>query len=764
MRDRKSDHVAKGLKINGIVQGVGFRPFIFQLAAENNLCGEISNTSEGVSIFIQGTPRDVEAFCQSIPLKKPPLAQLTHINTFEESVRWYTDFQIVSSKGHQNRKATLISPDVSICDDCLTELFDPTDRRFHYPFINCTNCGPRYTIINNIPYDRPYTSMKNFQMCPECQEEYDNPLDRRFHAQPNACAQCGPMVSLYTSNGKKIEDTDPIQKTVELLKAGKIVAIKGLGGFHLAVDAENNNAVTNLRRKKIREEKPFALMAHDLGKIREFAQMNVAEEEALLSPARPIVIVKKKRNHSIGRQVAPGNRYLGVMLPYTPLHYLLLSNNFLALVMTSGNKSEEPISIDNQDAFQKLGKIADYFLIHNRDIYLRSDDSIVRVTNHTIRQIRRSRGYVPVPVFLGSKTPEVLACGAELKNTICLTRKNQAFISQHIGDLENPSSEAFFKKTIKHMKQILDIDPAIIAHDLHPNYLSTAYAIAQKDITKIGVQHHHAHIVSCMAENKIQDPVIGLAFDGAGYGPDGTVWGGEILIAEPGRFDRAAHLSYHPMPGSAAAIKEPWRMGISYLLDSYGEAYRELKLPMFQVIDDQKIDIIAQMATKNINSPMTSSLGRLFDGVAAIIGLKYQVSFEGQAAMELEMAADESIKEAYEYAWLEGTVFQIDTKPIIQGVVKDTINHIDPSVICGKFHNTLIQMFTELSKIIGKITGLNRIVLSGGVFQNQILSKGLFRSLEKKGFEVLTHSIVPCNDGGISLGQAIAAAAIIGDH
>ncbi|MFH2064688.1 MAG: carbamoyltransferase HypF [Pseudomonadota bacterium] len=763
MRDRKSDLTAKRLEISGIVQGVGFRPFVFQLAKENRLCGEIANTADGVSIFVEGAPQDIALFCQTIPMKKPPLARITHMAITEEIVRGYSDFSIASSKGHGDLKSALISPDVSICEDCLSELFDPVNRRFHYPFINCTNCGPRYTIIDGIPYDRACTSMKSFHMCPECQAEYDNPLDRRFHAQPNACFRCGPMVSLYTDQGKPVETDHPIEKTVALLKAGKIVAVKGLGGFHLAVDAENNNAVAGLRKKKNREEKPFALMARDLETIREFAELDLDEEKALLSPARPIVIVQKKRHSSIARLTAPGNRYLGVMLPYTPLHHLLLSHHFSALVMTSGNQSEEPICIENQDAFQKLGGIADYFLIHNREIYLRSDDSIVRVIHHTARQVRRSRGYVPVPIFLGTPTAEVLACGAELKNTICLTRGDQAFLSQHIGDLENPSSEAFFQQTIRHMERILDIHPAVIAHDLHPGYLSTAYATARTDKIRIGVQHHHAHVAACMAENKTREPVIGLAFDGTGYGPDHTVWGGEILLADLKQFDRTAHLSYIPMPGSTAAIREPWRMGMSYLLDSFGETCREFNLPMFQAIDHSKIDTIVQMVNGGINSPMTSSLGRLFDGIAAIVGLRYRVSFEGQAAMELEMAADNTMEGIYDYAWQEGAPIQISVKSIVQGVVRDVIHHVDQSVICGKFHNTLIQLFAELTETIGKTTGLNRVALTGGVFQNRILFQGLFRVLSKKGFTVLSHSLVPCNDGGISLGQAVIASAKMGD-
>jgi hydrogenase maturation protein HypF len=763
MQDRKSDLTAKRLEISGIVQGVGFRPFVFQLAGEYSLCGEIANTADGVSIVVEGNSQDIALFCKNISLKKPPLARITHMTVTEETVKGHSDFSIVSSKGHLNLKSALISPDVSICQDCLSELFDPANRRFHYPFINCTNCGPRYTIIDNIPYDRACTSMKHFQMCPECRTEYDDPLNRRFHAQPNACFQCGPMVSLHTDQGKPVETDHPIEETIALLRAGKIIAVKGLGGFHLAVDAENNNAVAGLRKKKNREEKPFALMARDLDKIREFAELDAEEEKVLLSSSRPIVIVKKKRRSSIARLVAPGNRYLGVMLPYTPLHHLLLSHHFLSLVMTSGNKSEEPICIDNHDAFQRLSGIADYFLIHNREIYLRSDDSIVRVIHHTARQIRRSRGYVPVPIFLGTQTENVLACGAELKNTICLTRGNQAFLSQHIGDLENPSTEAFFQQTIQHMERILDIHPAVIAHDLHPGYRSTTYADSRKDKIRIGVQHHHAHVASCMAENKTQEPVIGLAFDGTGYGPDHTVWGGEILLADLKTFDRAAHLSYIPMPGSTTAIREPWRIGISYLLDSFGESCREFNLPVFQAIDHSKIDTIVHMVNNRINSPMTSSLGRLFDGIAAIIGLRYRVSFEGQAAMELEMAADDSTEGVYDYAWQEGTPIQISVKSIVQGVVRDVVNHVDQSVICGKFHNTLIHLFAELSETIGKTTGLKQVALTGGVFQNRILFQGLFRALSKKGFTVLSHSLIPCNDGGISLGQAVIASAKMGD-
>ncbi|MEE9496515.1 MAG: carbamoyltransferase HypF, partial [Desulfobacterales bacterium] len=625
---------------------------------------------------------------------------------------------------------------------------------------NCTNCGPRYTIIDDIPYDRPKTSMKHFTMCPICQAEYDDPGNRRFHAQPNACAECGPHIDLYDNTRQEIATPKPLEKTVELIKQGYIIAIKGLGGFHLAVDAENDLAVANLRKRKHREEKPFALMSFDVESVQSYAKVGTEEGKLLKSPQRPIVLLKKREPNSISKEVAPRNRYFGAMLPYTPLHYLLLSRGFTALVMTSGNLREEPIAIDNDDAFERLSDIADYFLIHNRDIYLRSDDSIVRKAAGAIRFIRRSRGYVPVPVFLNKKVPSILACGAELKNTVCLTKGNQAFLSQHIGDLENLATYDFFKLTIRHMKRILDINPEIIAFDLHPDYLSTRYAEELQDINKIQVQHHHAHIVSAMAENRIDDPVIGLSFDGTGYGTDGAIWGGEILIADTEKFYRAAHFAYVPMPGSTAAIKEPWRMAVSYLYDAFGDKFWDLDLPLLKEMDIIKVKIMVDMVNKKINSPLTSSLGRLFDGIAAITGIRYKVAFEGQAAMELEMLAADKVADIYNYEWITTEGHKILTRPIIQGVVNDMVNGIHPSVISRKFHQTLIRLFADLCGIIRKENGLNRVVLSGGVFQNSILLTGLIKVLEKENFKVFSHTQVPANDGGISLGQALVAAAV----
>ena len=560
--------VARRLKVNGIVQGVGFRPFVFQLAQKYELKGEVANTSSGVSIHVEGLAEHVISFEADLTTKAPPLAYVVDISSQTGTVKHYSDFAIVKSQG-ESGMSTLISPDVSVCDDCLAELLDPGDRRYRYPFINCTNCGPRYTIIDDIPYDRPKTSMRYFEMCPACQAEYDDPTNRRFHAQPNACADCGPHVGFFDNLKNEIGKQDPIAKAVELLKQGNILAIKGLGGYHLAADATNTDAVMRLRQRKFREEKPFAIMSADLATIRRYAAVNNEEEQLLTSIRRPIVLLRKKAPNLISDQVAPRNNYFGVMLAYTPLHYLLLEQDVTALVMTSGNMSEEPIAIDNDDAFERLAAIADYFLIHDRDIYLRSDDSIVRHIAGAERFIRRSRGFVPIPVFLKNKVPPILACGAELKNTICVTKQDKAFMSQHIGDLENIATYDFFKLTIDHLKRILDINPEIIACDMHPDYLSTQFAEDQATIPNIQVQHHHAHIVSCMAEHKMEGAVIGLSFDGTGYGTDGALWGGEILITEAHDFKRAGHLAYIAMPGSTAAIKEPWRMAISYLQDAY---------------------------------------------------------------------------------------------------------------------------------------------------------------------------------------------------
>jgi len=751
---------ARRLSVKGIVQGVGFRPFVYQLATTLNLKGQVANTSNGVTIFLEGPLDGIESFLQGLTTQSPPLAHITHVDVEPLAPTGYSDFSICRSR-EDTQRLTLVSPDVSICNDCKNELFDPGDRRYGYPFINCTNCGPRYTIIDDIPYDRPKTSMRHFRMCPECQAEYDDPFNRRFHAQPNACPVCGPQVALYDRGQKRMETKNPIETTISLLKTGHIVAVKGLGGFHLVVDAENETVVKTLRQRKHREEKPLAVMSGDIESIRQFALVGQENKALLQSRQRPIVLLEKKDDYGLAKGVSPKNQTVGVMLPYTPLHYLLVKDHFTALVMTSGNLSEEPIAIDNTDAFDRLRDIADYFLVHDRDIYLRSDDSVIRIVANKQRFLRRSRGYVPVPIFLKNRLKPILACGAELKNTVCLTREDHAFLSQHIGDLENLATYDFFEMTIAHLKRILSIEPEIIAHDMHPDYLSTRYAMEQSRMVRIDVQHHHAHIVSCMAENHVEEPVIGLSFDGTGYGSDGSLWGGEVLIARLDRFERVAHLSQIPMPGGAAAIKEPWRMAVSYLYGAYGKDLFNRKLPFLGELDENKLNIIVEMIEKDVNCPRTSSLGRFFDGVAAMLGIRSHVAFEGQAAMELEMVAETSVGDLYEYAWSSGDTVRIDPHSIITGVVMDIEKGVKPSVVSGKFHTTLIAMFADLCRVNRKETGISQLALSGGCFQNAILLSGLSRSLCEKGFQVLTHEKVPANDGGIALGQAVIANAIV---
>ncbi len=749
---------AKRIRINGIVQGVGFRPFVYQLAGRYGLCGHVANTASGVNIHAEGPGPRIRDFIRDLQTRKPPLAHIVEVVVDDVRPQGCRDFAIVQSQGGDHR-ATLISPDVAVCGDCLAELFDPGDRRHQYPFINCTNCGPRYTIIDDIPYDRPKTSMRRFTMCSQCRAEYDDPNDRRFHAQPNACPQCGPTVTLFDSRRRPMAG-DAIARAAELLKQGNIVAVKGLGGFHLAVDACNDKAVERLRARKHREEKPLAVMSADLDTVLRYAHIDPEEAELLAGIQRPIVLLKKKRPEKLAYSVAPRNNYVGVMLPYTPLHHILLRRGFTALVMTSGNLSEEPIAIDNQEAFRRLKDIADYFLVHDRDIILRSDDSIVRRAAGATRPIRRSRGFVPIPIFLKEALPPALACGAELKNTICLTKGKQAFVSQHIGDLENPATEDFFRLTIEHLQRILDIRPEIVVCDLHPDYLSTQWARNRQELPVIQVQHHFAHIAAAMAEHRLDGPVIGLAFDGTGLGEDRTIWGGEVLVADLTGYRRAAHLETVPMPGGAAAIKSPQRMALAYLDQIYGQDVWQLDLPSLAGMDRGEAGIIQQMCARRINAPLTSSLGRLFDAVAAMVGLRRQVAFEGQAAMELEMMADDQTRQGYDFQWRDGPVRQIAVAPVLKGVVEDVRGGLPAFIISRKFHNTLIQGFAELCVVIGRETGLNSVVFSGGCFQNRLLLEGLTQTLQDRNMTVYSHMQVPTNDGGISLGQAVIGAAL----
>jgi hydrogenase maturation protein HypF len=752
--------VRRKVEVAGIVQGVGFRPYIYRLALERSLVGKICNTSSGVTIEVQGPAETVEDFLARLPTEAPPLARITGLQVGELPCNGDSEFRIISSPRGEVMQ-TLISPDVAVCADCLRELFDPADRRYRYPFINCTNCGPRFTIVRGVPYDRPFTSMSVFRMCDACQAEYDDPRDRRFHAQPNACAGCGPHVELWDAEGGRILADDPIAAAAARLRAGEVVAVKGLGGFHLAADATNAAAVERLRERKRRVEKPFAVMVPSLEAVECFCELDPASRELLLRVERPIVLLPRKEPNRIVAAVAPHNRYLGLYLPYTPLHHLLFdAGAFDALVMTSGNLAEEPIAIDNQEAVIRLRGLADCFLVHNRDILLRCDDSVTRVAGGRARQLRRSRGFVPVPVFLAEELPAVLAVGGELKNTACLTKGNQAFLTQHIGDLETYETHRFFEEAVARMERILEVKPEIIAYDLHPDYFSTRWALQQKNAELVGVQHHHAHVASCMAENHLSGPVIGFSLDGTGYGTDGHIWGGEILVCDYPDFRRAAHFAYVPMPGGAAAIREPWRMAVSYLVAHYGPDLRRLDLTFVRQLDRRKLALVKRMIEHGIHSPLTSSCGRLFDAVAALIGIRQVVNYEAQAAIELEMAiARDGDGTSYPLQLVpEGDGWILDTSPMFQALLADLRAGLPVGAISRRFHNSLVEALARTAQVLRDQTALNQVCLSGGTFNNVHLLERLLDHLHRQGFEVFTQSEVPCGDGGLSLGQALIAA------
>ena len=777
---------ARRVNISGIVQGVGFRPFVFQLANSYNFNGEVSNTAQGVTLVVEGTPEKIDAFCQDIVKKKPPLSSISDLESIRIPVRGYVDFTIRSSSGGEGERSALISPDVSICEDCLKEMTDATDRRFEYPFINCTNCGPRYTIIKDIPYDRPKTAMASFPLCPACQKEYDDPMDRRFHAQPNACPVCGPHTFLVDYGGRAVDTgpRDAVEKAALLLKQGHIVAIKGLGGFHLAVDATCHDAVSRLRDAKKRPDKPFALMARSPGDAARHVCITPEEETLLTSRYRPIVLLKKRqscpgqgvhttpcesdatlhgKSLALSPAIAPDNTFLGIMLPYTPLHYLLLTKGPSVLVMTSGNPSGEPLSIDNDHALAAFSHMADYFLLHNRDIYFRADDSIMQVQEKVPRFFRRSRGYAPLPVFLKQAMPRVLACGGGLKSTVCLTRENKAFLSQHIGDLDNEKVFQFYQSSVDHLKRILDISPEIIAHDLHPGYLSTAWAQEQKGMKTVAVQHHHAHAVSCMAENGIVEPVIAITLDGTGLGTDGAIWGGEVLTCTLTDFKRRAHLKYIPMPGGDAAVLEPWRMAAAYLWQIWGDDFLDLEIPLIHRVGRDRLNFVATMMTKGLNCPLTSSCGRLFDAVASLLGIRDKITFEGQAAMNLQAVSSTEKNRPYHIHFndINGedgqTMVEMDFDPAFIEMVQDLQKGISPGVMGGRFHETIIEGFSRVALAVSRSTGLLNVVLSGGVFNNGLILSGILKRLEYQGLKVYTHKKVPASDGGISLGQAVIA-------
>lgn len=752
--------VRKEIQISGIVQGVGFRPYIYRLATDRNLGGNISNTSAGVTIEVQGPDELVADFLSCLPSEAPALAQIAQVIVREIPCEPEGPFEIRPSHAGA-RASALISPDVAVCDDCLRELFDPHDRRHLYPFINCTNCGPRFTIVRDIPYDRPRTSMSVFPMCENCRAEYDDPRTRRFHAQPNACWNCGPRLEFWDSRGHRALAADPIQAAADRLRAGEIVAVKGLGGFHLAVDATNAAAVGRLRLRKHRAEKPFAVMVPSLEAARRFCEIDSEAARLLCARERPIVLAPKLEGAALVDAVAPKQRDLGIFLPYTPLHHLLFAaGGFEALVMTSGNLSEEPIAIDNREAAERLGGIADFFLVHNREILVRCDDSVVRVAGGTPRQIRRSRGYVPAPIRLHKELPQILAVGGELKNTICLTRGNLAFVSQHVGDLENAESFDFFRDSLAYLSKILEIEPEAIAYDLHPEYLSTKWALQQKGVRLVGVQHHHAHIAACMAENRIDGRVIGLALDGTGYGTDGHIWGGEALLADYASFERAAHLGDAPLPGGSAAIREPWRMAVSYLAQTFGEDFLGFDIPFVRSLDRAKADLILRMMARSVNCPLTSSCGRLFDAVAALAGIRQEVTYEAQAAIELEMLARTSRDTgSYPLEIHQGNhPWRIDARPLFAAIVEDLRRGVPAPTISRRFHSGLVETLARLACLLREESSLDRICLTGGTFNNVLVFEPLVRKLESVGFAVFTHSQLPAGDGGLCLGQALVAA------
>ena len=733
------------------MQGVGFRPFVHALAGRLCLAGFVGNDVTGVFIEVEGAPAATVEFLGALRREAPPMAAVDHISAERRPPRGASGFAIVPSEATGTRTA-FVSADSATCADCLAELDDPADRRYAYPFINCTNCGPRFTIVRGVPYDRPFTTMAGFAMCEACAAEYHDPADRRFHAQPICCPDCGPRLTLSPSGMAE----DSLVAAAALLRDGAVLAIKGLGGYHLAVLAADEKAASALRSRKHREDKPFAVMVPDLAGARRLAVPDPAAESLLTSRARPIVLLDRRPDAPVATAVAPGNRQLGIMLPYTPLHHLLLRYVAEPIVLTSGNVSDEPIAYADTDAFARLARIADAFLTHDRAIHMRTDDSVVRAFRGRPMPLRRSRGYAPEPLRLAWRVPRpILACGAEQKNTFCLAKQRHAFVSQHIGDLENYATLRSYVDGIDHFRRLFDVSPSIVAHDLHPEYLSTKYAMEQAEAELVGVQHHHAHIASCLADNDHPGPVIGVAFDGTGYGADGTIWGGELLVADLTGYTRRGHLAGVPMPGGTAAIRQPWRMAVSYLDAAFaGEPPAGLA-----VLDRNPTwPQVAALPRIGLNAPVTSSAGRLFDAVAALLGIRDTVTYEGQAAIELEQCADPLTRSAYPAP--VGTDLIIRGTELIRAVVADLRAGADPATIAARFHNALAAAVVDACRLLRDDTGLSTVALSGGVFQNLLLLTRVSDGLAAAGFEVLTHSRVPCNDGGISLGQVAVAAAL----
>ncbi len=798
-------HRGRSIHVRGIVQGVGFRPFIYGLATRYDLGGWVLNNSSGVDIEVYGAVDSINDFVNAIEAEKPPLAVIDNLETVELDTaqpEWALTkhgpaFTIRESED-QPQAFVPISPDVATCDDCLREMLDPHDRRYRYPFTNCTNCGPRFTIIRDVPYDRPLTTMSAFEMCPSCQAEYDDPSNRRFHAQPNACPECGPQLSLSGSpehpGSFSLRKDLPLLgdaaliETQRLLDEGAVVAVKGLGGYHLACNAADDDVVRLLRERKGRVDKPYAVMATDIDVVRTFAHVSDAEEALLQSRQRPIVLLSKREDYWLSDLTAPGNHMIGVMLPYTPFHHLLLQDEpgqpadrrrHRVYVMTSGNLSEEPIVKDNEEAYTRLSSLADAFLQHDRDIYIHCDDSVVRSFRNETVFIRRARGYAPAPIGLPVEMRPILAVGGELKNTFCLTNGPYAFMSQHIGDMENLETLQAFERTVDHYRSIFRVEPESLACDMHPAYLSTRWAMEQaekRNLPLIQVQHHHAHIAAVMAEHGLEpgERVIGLALDGTGYGADGTIWGGEILAAGYTGFQRVGRLRPVPLPGGDAAIRRPYRMALSYLWDAGIEWAAEM--PPVQAASVEELRILHRQLETGLNATLTSSMGRFFDAISSIAGVRQTISYEAQAAMEFEALVEDGRQNSYDtlsvihplkmvdpksppslHSVNPDLQFEIDSRPIVRQVANDVLNGVLPSIIATRFHQTIADVMAVCCRQVRHTTGLNKVALSGGVFQNMRLLGSILDTLQDDGFTVLTHRQLPANDGGLALGQAVVA-------
>lgn len=759
------DRLRRRIEVQGAVQGVGFRPFVYRTAQRAGISGYVLNCSAGVIIEAEGDELSVARFLETLQDELPPLARIDDITIAPAPPSGERGFAIRESRATSGKFA-FVPADAATCPDCLRELTSPSDRRFHYPFINCTNCGPRYTIIRDVPYDRSKTTMSAFRMCPACQVEYEDPSNRRFHAEPNACPECGPGLALLSAGEMAagvaaIFETSPeiLARARRLLEQGSILAVKGLGGFHLACSATDDRAVSLLRERKRRSGKAFAIMVRDLDAVHRLCETSAADCKLLQSARRPIVLMRCRtdRNAStVSPSVAPGNDSLGVMLPYTPLHHLLFEGSaYDALVMTSANLSEEPIVSRNEEAWPRLGGLADYFLLHNRDIQTRVDDSVVRTFEGHLYPVRRSRGFAPDPVDLHMPVPEVLACGGELKNTLCLTKDRYAILSPHIGDLENLETMEFFREVLGHLKRFFRVSPKAIAHDLHPNYLSTRYALEESGLPAVGVQHHHAHIASCMADNGLGGRVIGVALDGTGYGTDGKIWGGEFLACGFDTFDRRGHLRYVPLAGGDAAVRQPWRSALAYLRDSC-EAAVNLPLPLFRDIPERDVRFVTTMLARGIQTVDTSSCGRLFDAVSSILGVRHETTYEGQAAIELEAAASDA-PGVYPFELGGDEFFALDLRPTIAAIVKEFAAGTSVPDISARFHRTVARLTRDACLRIRESDGLTRVCLSGGTFQNLRLLRHTVDELRESGFGVFVHHRVPANDGGLALGQAVIA-------